>query len=384
VIGSRSVLPLAMFFGSFSWSFVLVSLPFHIQRLSTMDAAATLTWTGWILGVSPLVTVITAPFWGRFADRSDPKMLYVVTQLLQGLAFVSMAIARTLPELFLSRFVLGLMGASSTFAFIGAGRSDDPAATRREVSAIQSGMTVGQVIGPLVGAITAARLGFRPSFVLGGVVLLGCGALVHWGLPAPAEASEVRRRHGDATPAEVVAVALVVLGGSTQIFFLTAILPQILPALGIAGDQTLEVGGILIFVSGAAAAAGAMAAPRLGDLRHQARLLATLLLLSSLFVAGLGIVSSVWSYGLLRFLQVLCIAPVFPLIVARIALRASGAAIGFINSARIGAAFVGPVLATTMLGWSSPAALYVMLALVGIACAPLARMRGRTPAPWLV
>ena len=87
---------------------------------------------------------------------------------------------------------------------------------------------------------------------------------------------------------------------------------------------------------------------------------------------------------LLRFLQVLCIAPVFPLIVARIALRASGAAIGFINSARIGAAFVGPVLATTMLGWSSPAALYVMLALVGIACAPLARMRGRTPAPWLV
>src|SRR5262245_20071096 len=39
----RHILPLAMFFGSFSWSFVYISLPFHIQRISTWDAAATLT-----------------------------------------------------------------------------------------------------------------------------------------------------------------------------------------------------------------------------------------------------------------------------------------------------------------------------------------------------
>jgi hypothetical protein len=31
------------------------------------------------------------------------------------------------------------------------------------------------------------------------------------------------------------------------------------------------------------------------------------------------------------------------------------AAIGFINPARVGAAFVGPVMATTMLGWTSAA-----------------------------
>ena len=46
-----------MFFGSFAWSFVLVSQPFHIQRISTTDPAATLRWTGWILGITSLVTV---------------------------------------------------------------------------------------------------------------------------------------------------------------------------------------------------------------------------------------------------------------------------------------------------------------------------------------
>ena len=59
-----------MFFGSFSWSFVYISLPFHIQRISTWDAAATLTWTGWIMGITPLATVVTAPVWGRWAERA--------------------------------------------------------------------------------------------------------------------------------------------------------------------------------------------------------------------------------------------------------------------------------------------------------------------------
>ncbi len=36
----EQVLPVAMFFGSFSWSFVYISLPFHIQRISTYATLA--------------------------------------------------------------------------------------------------------------------------------------------------------------------------------------------------------------------------------------------------------------------------------------------------------------------------------------------------------
>ena len=133
---SRRILPLALFFGTFAWSFVYVSLPFYIQRLSTVDPASTLRWTGWILGISALVTVVTTPIWGRLAGRGNPKTFYVVVEILQGLGFVGMAMARSLFELFLARLVLGAMGAASTFAFIIAGRS--PAhEVRRQVSAIQ-------------------------------------------------------------------------------------------------------------------------------------------------------------------------------------------------------------------------------------------------------
>src|SRR5258707_5092823 len=174
-----------MFFGSFAWSFVFVSLPFPIQRISPLDPAATLRWTGWILGITSLVTVVTAPVWGRYAARGDPKACYVAVEALQGVGFFVMALATTLPELFFARLILGAMGAAATLALIMAGRLPDPDAVRRRIAALQSSMTVGQVIGPLVGAIAAARLGIRASFVLGGAVLLGCAAIVHWGVPRP-------------------------------------------------------------------------------------------------------------------------------------------------------------------------------------------------------
>ncbi len=375
------LLSVTMFFGSFAWSFVFVSLPFHIQRISPLDPAATLRWTGWILGITSLVTVVTAPVWGRYAARGDPKACYVAVEALQGVGFFVMALATTLPELFFARLILGAMGAASTLAFIMAGRLPDTDAVRRRIAALQSSMTVGQVIGPLVGAIAAARLGIRGSFVLGGAVLLGCAAIVHWGVPRPpgpvtaiAAARPVRRR-------EVAAVTLIVLGGSIQIFFFTSILPHVLTGFDVEASRHLEVGGMLIFVSGVAAALGAMAVPRLADLFPERRLVAALLVTSSICLAAFAASSSVWVYGGLRFLQVLSIAPVFPLVVARVAQHAGGAAIGVINSARIGAGFLGPVVATTLLTWSSPGAVYVLLAAIGLACVPLVRLREVRTAP---
>ena len=101
-----------MFFGSFAWSFVFVSLPFHIQRVSTLDPSA---------GITSLVTVLTALIWGRDAARGNPKACCA-------------------------------MGAASTLGFIMVGRGVEGGAVRRRVAALQSSMTVGQVMRPLCGA----------------------------------------------------------------------------------------------------------------------------------------------------------------------------------------------------------------------------------------
>jgi MFS transporter, DHA1 family, multidrug resistance protein len=367
-----------MFFGSFSWSFVYVSLPFHIQHISVWDPASTLRWTGWILGVTSLVTVVTAPLWGRLAGRGNPRRLFIVVQVLQGLGFLGMAAARTLPGLLVSRIVLGVTGAVSTFAFIIAGRSADPREVRRQVAAAQSAMTVGGVIGPLVGAVTAARLGFRASCVVGCFVLLSAAAVAKWGVPEPPAREAESTAMGTVSLREVIVVILLILGASVHVFFLPSILPEILPRMGVARADMIEVGGLLIFVSGVGAALASLLAPRLSEVFPRRRLLAALLVGSSLWMAVLGTTNSVTLYGAVRFLQVLCIAPVFPIAVAGIAHRAGGQAIGAINSARIGAAFIGPVLATSVLAVAPPWVLHLVLAAVGLAAVPVALWRRPT------
>jgi MFS transporter, DHA1 family, multidrug resistance protein len=367
---ARWTIPLAMFVGSFAWSFVFVSLPFYIHRISTLDEVSTLRWTGWILGISSLITVATAPLSGRLAGRGDPKAFYMLVQLLQGAGFFFMALARTLPQMLGARVLLGLMGASSTFAFIMAGRRAG-GDLRRDISAIQSGMTLGQVLGPPVGAVSASRMGFQESFVLGGVLLWGCCVLVGLGVPKGGEKGAAETRKGRTSIPEVATVCLLVLAASTQIFFLTAILPQVLPPLGVAPADTLEVGGLVIFVTGLAAAVGSLVAPRLGELVGDRRAIVWFLGASSLLLAAQALAPEVWSFGVLRFLQVLCIAPIFPLSVAAIAQRSSGTAIGFVNSSRIGAAFLGPVVATTLLTVAPVWSVYVILAAFGLGVVPL-------------
>jgi MFS family permease len=144
----------------------------------------------------------------------------------------------------------------------------------------------------------------------------------------------------------------------------------------LAGDD----GGFIVFASGAAAAIGSLAAPRLAELLPERRLMAGLLVGSSVAVGALAVAPGVWTYGMLRFLQVLCIAPVFPIVVSRIAQTHGGEAIGVINAARIGASFVGPVVATSLLATGSPVLLYAVLALAGLACLPLSAMRAHVPA----
>jgi hypothetical protein len=125
---------------------------------------------------------------------------------------------------------------------------------------------------------------------------------------------------------------------------------------------------------------GSIVAPRLAEVFPERRLVAGLLIVSSLAVGALLLAHGVWSYGSLRFLQVLCLAPVFPIVVARIAYTAGGEAIGVINAARIGASFLGPVVATSLLASSSSRVLYVVLAVIGFVCLPLSAMRAHVPA----
>jgi predicted MFS family arabinose efflux permease len=175
-------------------------------------------------------------------------------------------------------------------------------------------------------------------------------------------------------PAHAMALmAALVLVASSQETFLAAVMPSVLPGLGVGLDDVVEAGGLLIFVAGLTAAAGGLAAPVLAEQVSERRLLMGLLVASSVALVAFGLTRSFWGFAVLRGIQCLAIAPFFPLVVAQVARRADAHAIGVINAARVGSGFVGPLVATTLLATGSPALLYLMLGAAGIATALLLR-----------
>jgi ABC-type Fe3+/spermidine/putrescine transport system ATPase subunit/MFS family permease len=328
---------------------------------------------------------LTAPVWGRYAARGNPKACYVAVEALQGLGFfVDGAWRARVPELFFARLILGAMGAASTLAFIMVGRGVESGEVRRRIATLQSSMTIGQIIGPLFGAIAAARLGIRGSFVLGGVILLGCAALVHWGVPLPPPSGEQASTSGRAVrPGEVAAVTIVVLGGSIQVFLLHVDPPARPAGLGIDAERTLEVGGVPDLHLGGCCGARRPGGAAPGRALSGAQADRTLLIV---FV----------HFGRRPGGRRLCVAlrrsPLRPGPVDRAGVSAGrlarrparrGSAIGVINAARIGAGFIVPVVATTLLAWTSPGVVYVLLAAIGWpvcrSCARARSERGREP-----
>src|SRR5438874_379063 len=74
------VLPAVLCVAMFAWTFVQVGLPFYVQRIGGGSRATTLRWIGWILGITPILTIVTTPIWMRISRRS-PVRVYVLIQL---------------------------------------------------------------------------------------------------------------------------------------------------------------------------------------------------------------------------------------------------------------------------------------------------------------
>lgn len=145
-----------LFTYTLAWNFAQIALPFYVQSLSPSDSLAAVRWAGWVLGIAPFLTILVTPIWTSLAHRS-PRAVYALIHTLQGACFTAAGLARTVPQLFLSRVFWGLAGPAAALPLLIIGRSDSPR-LRSDVSLLQSAITAGQFLGPLLGAFAAARL----------------------------------------------------------------------------------------------------------------------------------------------------------------------------------------------------------------------------------
>ena len=81
----------AQFSIAFALNFMFVFLPFYIRSVSPMDEAATLRWTGLILGAASATATFGSAFWRGLSDRYSPKALFERGLISHAILVVLMA-----------------------------------------------------------------------------------------------------------------------------------------------------------------------------------------------------------------------------------------------------------------------------------------------------
>ena len=253
----------AGFIGFTGFTLVMPFLPLYLEQLGLTDVGEIALWSGLSLGVTPAVTALMAPFWGRLADRYGRKIM--VQRSLVSFVFVMAAMAFvTAPwQVFALRAVQGLFAGYGALTLTMAADVAPRDQTAYAIGFVQTAQRIGPAIGPVIGGIVAQAAGLRNAFFVTASFYLVAVLVVTFGYDeravlkrtASAEGGRVTFRSVLAFENFVLLMA-VVLGLQLVDRSFGPVLPLFVASLGIDNARVPLLAGTLFSVSAGAGAVG--------------------------------------------------------------------------------------------------------------------------------
>ena len=152
--------------GFIGFTLVMPFLPLYLQQLGVTDTGAIALWAGATLGVTPAISALCSPFWGRVGDRFGNKVL-VQRSLLGGIVIlILMGLATQAWQLFALRAIQGLIAGYGPLTLAMAAGSAPRDGMARAIATVQTAQRLGPAIGPVVGGVLAASTGLRSVFFI--------------------------------------------------------------------------------------------------------------------------------------------------------------------------------------------------------------------------
>ena len=179
----------ACFIGFSGFTLAMPFLPLYFAQLGMRDAADIALWSGLSLGVTPGMTALLAPLWGRVADRHGTKFLvlrslicFVITMVLMGLV--------TRPwHIFGLRVLQGFFAGYGALAVSMAAQAAPPERMASAIGTVQMAQRLGPAVGPVIGGVLAVAIGIRASFFVSSLFYLAALILVWCWFEEPPQAA---------------------------------------------------------------------------------------------------------------------------------------------------------------------------------------------------
>ncbi|MGI5414847.1 MFS transporter [Actinomadura luteofluorescens] len=279
--------------------FVIVGvLPSIADGLSVGEAAAGQLVTVFSVicaAVAPVAAVVTAS-WPR-------RRLLTGGMLVFSAANLAVPLAASYPALMALRIVAALAAAAVLPAVFAVTAALAPPQRRgRDLATVMTGLTGAVVVGVPLGTWTGAALGWRATFVLGGLLGLAALAFLRAALPdtAPSPAAGLGER---LRPLARPAIACALLAAVAAVLGNLMIQTYLAPFLDeTAGVSPSGLGGLLVLTGAAGIAGGRLS----GSLVDRAGPLRAFAIASAAFVAAMAGLALAWS---LRPAHLLLVVP---------------------------------------------------------------------------
>jgi MFS family permease len=156
----------ASFVGFTGFTVVMPFLPLYLQQLGVRDVAEVAMWSGLSLGVTPAVTALLAPFWGRVSDRFGRKLMVERSLISFIFLMAGMAYATRAWHVFGLRAAQGLFAGYGGIALTMAAESAPKDRTAYAIGTVQTAQRLGPALGPVIGGVVAQMTGLRHAFLI--------------------------------------------------------------------------------------------------------------------------------------------------------------------------------------------------------------------------
>ncbi|WP_413197011.1 MFS transporter [Pararobbsia alpina] len=348
-------------FGSFTtivaMTLLLPFLPLYVEQLGVTDHAAIVQWSGIAFGATFLTAGLTAPLWGKLADRYGRKLMLIRASLGMAITMSLIGMSHSVWQLVALRLAAGLLGGYASGSMVLVATQTPKARCGWALGVLSSGIMAGNVAGPLIGGFIAPLIGIRQTFLAAGalifVAFLGTVFLIKRDRPAHAGGVTAAPAGWAAVPDKRPLIAMLVTGSLLMFAnmsiepIITVYVAQLVPA-----HQVTVVAGI---VMSGAALGSILSSARLGKLAD--RIGHWNVIVSCLAVAGLllvpqAFVTKGWQLVALRFALGIALGGLLPCITSVIRHNVPPGVAGHMLGYSISAQYTGQVLGPVAGGYA--------------------------------
>lgn len=163
---------LAQFLALMGANFVFPFIPFYVQDLGIESESDAALWSGALATASGAMLFVSSPLWGSLADRFGRKTMLLRAYAGATVTITLQGVAQNVWQLLFLRALQGAFVGTipAATALVAAGTPQRRMAYA--LGLVQMAVFSSQTVGPVVGGVLGSSLGYRPTFVIGGLMYI--------------------------------------------------------------------------------------------------------------------------------------------------------------------------------------------------------------------